>query len=188
MKNTDPPDSNSHKSKHRSGETGAGLKLTPELHRFIRHMGGYFEGSGVPPIGGLILGLLMVAHEPLSAEDIASSLKVSRASLSTNFKILAATGLVEKITNRADRTAYYVFPETALDQAMVLAIQRTMSFKRIIDEGLAAVSEKDIARRRLLDADEYARLVMDSYEKMLAEWRGRAKRLMKLGSSIRSSN
>ena len=92
MKNTDPPNGKSHK-----------LKLTPELHRFIQRMGGYFESSGVPPIGGLILGLLMLAHEPLSAEDIASSLKVSRASVSTNFRVLLATGLIEKHTDRADR-------------------------------------------------------------------------------------
>jgi DNA-binding transcriptional regulator GbsR (MarR family) len=151
-------------------------------------MGGYFEGSGVPPIGGLILGLLMVAHEPLSAEDIASSLKVSRASISTNFKVLAATGLMEKISNRADRTTYYVFPESALEQAMILALQRTANFKRIIDEGLAAVPEKDVTRRRLLDADEYARMVLDAYEQMLADWRRRTRRPMKLASPVRSTN
>ncbi len=138
MNNTDPPNGKSHK-----------LKLTPELHRFIQRMGGYFESSGVPPIGGLILGLLMLAHEPLSAEDIASSLKVSRASVSTNFRVLLATGLIEKHTDRADRITYYVFPDTALEQAMLLSIQRSLSFKRIIDEGLAAVPEKDVTRQRL---------------------------------------
>ena len=171
MKNTDPPDSNGHT-----------LKLTPELDRFIHHMGGYFESSGVPPIGGLILGLLMVAHKPLSAEDIASILKVSRASVSTNFRILAATGLMEKLTNRADRLTYYVFPESALEQAMRLNIQRSQSFKRIIDEGLAAVSEKDVAHQRLLEADEYARMVIDAFEKLLTEWRGRQRKPLKVAS------
>jgi DNA-binding transcriptional regulator GbsR (MarR family) len=160
-----PPNGKSHK-----------LKLTPELHRFIQRMGGYFESSGVPPIGGLILGLLMVAHDPMSAEDIASSLKVSRASVSTNFRVLLATGLIEKHTDRADRITYYVFPDTALEQAMLLAIQRAMSFERIVDEGLAALPDKDVSRRRLMQADEYARLVIASYNEMLVEWRARQRR------------
>ena len=57
------------------------LNLSPELIRFIEGMGMYFENQGIPRIGGRILGLLMVAHEPLSADAIARILKVSRASI-----------------------------------------------------------------------------------------------------------
>ncbi len=63
-------------------------RLTPELSRFIEGMGMYFENQGIPRIGGRMLGLLMIAHRPLSAEDLARILKVSRASLSTNFRSL----------------------------------------------------------------------------------------------------
>ncbi|MGZ6315707.1 MAG: hypothetical protein ACXWNQ_00455 [Anaerolineales bacterium] len=66
-----------------------------------------------------------------------------------------------------------MFPDTALEQAMLLAIQRAMSFKRIVDEGLAALPDKDVSRRRLMQVDEYARLVIASYSEMLAEWRAR---------------
>src|SRR5512140_2592865 len=101
MKNTDPP----HRNNHRVNP--AKVKLTPELSRFIQHMGGYFEGSGVPRIGGLILGLLIIAHEPLSAEQIAAILKISRASVSTNFRILSAAGLAERFTSHDDHVTYY---------------------------------------------------------------------------------
>ena len=57
MKNTDPPN----KFK----------KLSPDLIRFVESMGLYFESSGIPRIGGRILGALMIAHDPLSADDIA---------------------------------------------------------------------------------------------------------------------
>ncbi len=162
MKNTDPPDSNSHRP-----------KLTPELHRFVQHMGGYFESVGVPRIGGLILGLLIVAHEPLSAEDIAAGLKVSRASISTNFRILAAAGLAERFTSHADRTTYYAFPDSAWEQMLQMGIQRAKAFKRIVQEGLAALPERDISHTRLELADDYTDLVTDWYEKMIAEWRTR---------------
>lgn len=168
MKNTDPPDGNDHRPA-RNGRKR--LKLSPELHRFVQHMGGYFENSGVPPIGGRILGLLMIVNEPLSAEEIASVLNVSRASLSTNFRVLSAAGLAERYTSHMDRTTYYVFPDTAWEQAMILGARRAESFKRIIHEGLAAMPEKDTARSHLLRGSEYAELVIEFFERQIEEWR-----------------
>jgi len=173
MKNADPPNTNGHKaSRSRNAKRPAtALKLTPELHRFIQRMGGYFESSGVPPIGGRILGLLMIAHEPLSAEAIASMLNVSRASISTNFRVLAAAGLAERYTSHADRTTYYVFPDTAWEQAMVLGARRAQSFKRIVQEGLTAMPEKDAARWHLMRGTEYADLVIEFFQRQIDEWR-----------------
>ena len=176
MKNTDPPGSNGHRSR-RSPKAGAqgrqprGPRLTPELHRFIQHMGGYFESSGVPPIGGRILGLLMVSHEPLSAQDIAAMLHISRASISTNFRVLDAAGLVERFTSHADRVTYYTFPDTAWEQAMILGARRAQNFKRIVQEGLAAMPEKDAARSHLLRGTEYADLVIEFFRRQVEEWR-----------------
>ena len=182
MKNLHPPGTNGHKAKTRptaslkessrqAARPSTTLKLTPELHRFIQHMGGYFESSGVPPIGGRILGLLMLAHEPLSAEAIAGMLHVSRASISTNFRVLAAAGLAERFTSHADRTTYYAFPDTAWEQAMILGARRAESFKRIVQEGLAAMPEKDQARWQLMRGTEYADLVIDFFQRQIEEWR-----------------
>ena len=63
----------------------------------------YFESYGIPRIGGRILGLLLVADEPLSADSIASVLRVSCASVSTNFKLLLTSSLAEKVTFAGDR-------------------------------------------------------------------------------------
>lgn len=172
MKNTDPPHPNGHRASRSPGlRPKPAIKLTPELQRFIQHMGGYFESSGVPPIGGRVLGLLMIAHQPLSAEDIASILHVSRASLSINFRVLAAAGLAERYTSHADRTTYYVFPDTAWEQAMILGARRAESFKRIVEEGLAGLPEKDAARSHLLRGVEYADLVLEFFQRQLDEWR-----------------
>ena len=170
MKNTDPPRANGHRSK-RASTAAARLKLTPQLHRFIQQMGGYFENSGVPPIGGRILGLLMIAHEPLSAEDIASILNVSRASISTNFRVLAAAGLAERFTSHADRTTYYSFPDTAWEQALVLGARRAQVFKRIVEDGLAAMPESDSARWHLLRGVEYADQCIEFFQRQIEEWR-----------------
>ncbi len=185
MKNTDPPSSPSHRSSRRK-PARLTPRITPDLQRFIEHMGGYFESAGVPRIGGLILGLLILAHEPLSAEEIASTLKVSRASVSTNFRILATAGLAERFTSHADRTTYYVFPDTAWEQLMAMTIRRVMVFKQIVAEGLRALPQRDAAHDRLIIANEYSDWQIEAIQKVMDEWRSQHKPALQIPSSSRS--
>lgn len=147
--------------------------LTPELTKFIQSMGVYFENQGIPRIGGLILGLLMIAHEPLSSEDIASLLKVSRGSISTNFRLLIAGGIVEKVTFHGERTAYYIFPEAAWEQLTAAAIQQTAAFRRVVEQGLAVLPPIDAVRQRFKQMVEWSDFVIESYQKAITEWRAR---------------
>jgi hypothetical protein len=52
---------------------------TPEKVRFVESMGRYLGQYGLSRIGGRLLGLLMIAEEPLSLDDMATTLSVSRA-------------------------------------------------------------------------------------------------------------
>jgi DNA-binding MarR family transcriptional regulator len=159
MKNTDPPH-HDHKA----------VKLTPELSKFIEGMGMYFENSGVPRIGGRILALLMIAHEPLSAEDIGGVLKVSRGSISTNMRILTAAGLAEKVSIPGNRTTFFESPETAFEQMVVARIRSSMTFRKLVDQGLAALTSEDFARHRLENAVMWTDLLIDTFEKVIDDW------------------
>ena len=162
MKNTDPPHSKSQN-----------LKLSPELTRFVENMGMYFESYGIPRIGGRILGLLMVAHEPLSAECIASVLKVSRASISTNFRVLLTSGLAEKVTFPGNRTTYFAFPETAWEKTMTVEVQAISAMKKIAQQGLDALPANDSARGRMEGLISWADFLIEIYQNGLIEWRKR---------------
>ena len=161
MKNTDPP----HQDKFK--------KLSPELSGFIESMGMYFENMGIPRIGGRILGLLMIAHEPLSADDIGKILKVSRGSVSTNIRALLGSGMVEKKSSLHDRTTYFIFAEAALEQRMVTGIQSAMIFKKLAEQGLASLPNNDSARTRMQRSMEWSDLLVDTFQKAMAEWRSR---------------
>ena len=161
MKNTDPPNQNKFK------------KLSPELARFIESMGMYFESQGIPRIGGRILGVLMIAHEPLSADDIARILKVSRASVSTNMRLLTSSGMVEKTSILHDRTTYFVFSEAALEQRMMVGIQAAGIFKKLAEQGLAALPGEDSARIRMERSIEWSDLLVESFQKAIVKWRDR---------------
>jgi len=162
-------------------------KLTPEVFKFIQSMGVYFESYGISRIGGLMLGLLMVAHDPLTAEEIASILKVSRASVSTNFPILLTSGLASKIAMHGDRATYYIFPDTVWVQAMQVSIQSIVTLKQLAEQGLQALSPRDSVRSRLVKTIEYADMQVEYSQKMLAEWRSHQQQTVRLAASSKSN-
>ena len=149
-------------------------KLDPELVRFMESMGMYFESYGIPRIGGRILGLLLIAHEPLSADRIASILKVSRASISTNFRVLLTSGLAEKVTFPGDRTTYFVFPESGLEKTLLVEIQGINALKRLVQQGLNALPSDDSARHRMQEMVDWADFLMKLYQKALLDWQQRS--------------
>lgn len=165
MKNTDPPHHN-----HKAVMTAINAKLTPELRKFIENVGMYFENSGIPRIGGRILGLLMITHEPLSAQDIELILKVSRGSISTNMRMLVGSGLAEKVSPLGNRTSFFIYPESALERRTELGIQSGVNFKRLSQQGLAALPADDIARRRFDESIEWSDVLIEAFQKALAEW------------------
>jgi DNA-binding transcriptional regulator GbsR (MarR family) len=160
MKNTDPPDSTSHI-----------YPLTPELARFVESMGAYFENEGVPRIGGRILGLLLIAHEPLRPEDMASTLKVSRASISTNIRMLTSTSLVEKVSFLHDRHTYFTITEDVWGRAIIAGREKVLAFRSIAELGLEALPGADKVLKRMQEMIEWADMMAEVYEKILLEWR-----------------
>ncbi len=145
-------------------------RLTPEVSRFVENMGMYFENQGIPRIGGRMLGLLMIAHEPLSAEDIARILKVSRGSLSTNFRALLASGMVEKVAVYGHRTTYFVYSDAALEHRTTTGMHAALAFKRLVQDGLAALPPKDAARHHLDASLEWSDMLYAAFERALADW------------------
>jgi len=148
-------------------------KLNTELTQFIESMGQYFESYGIPRIGGRILGLLLVAHEPLGAEDIASILRVSRGSVSTNFRLLLTSALAEKVTFPGDRTTYFAFPQTAWEKAMLVEIEGIAFLKKLAGQGLTALPSGDPARARLEQTIQWTGLITNVYQQALEQWRAR---------------
>jgi DNA-binding transcriptional regulator GbsR (MarR family) len=133
----------------------------------------YFESYGIPRIGGRILGLLLVAHEPLSAENISAILKVSRASVSTNLRFALQVGLAEKVSFPGDRITYYVFPETGLEKTLTAEIQSLGTMKRLAEQGLAALPPGDSVRSRMEALINWADFLIQVWQKALIEWRDR---------------
>ena len=87
------------------------LALTTEQQQFIERVGLYFEQYQLSRIGGRLLGLLLLSDRPLGVEEMATTLGVSRASVSTNIRTSADLGLTERVGLPGDRRDYYRFHE-----------------------------------------------------------------------------
>jgi predicted transcriptional regulator len=100
----------------------------------------FAERYGLPPITGRILGWLMICDPPeQSAADIAQAIGASRASLTTNMRLLTGGGLVHRLTRSGGRTAYYRVDDDAWEKVIRQRVESMTAFSRIADEGISLV-------------------------------------------------
>ncbi|GEM_PF-5938822 len=79
------------------------------MNDVILNSGHSAETVGLPRIAGEVCGLLFMTDGPLSLDEIASALKVSKASVSTNVRLLERLRFVRRGDVREGKRDYYVF-------------------------------------------------------------------------------
>jgi hypothetical protein len=94
------------------------------------------SATELPPITGRILAWLMICDPPeQSADDIAHAISASRAWLTTNMRLLTATGLVHRLMRSIGRTAYYRIDDDAWEKVIRQPVESMMAFGKIVEEG-----------------------------------------------------
>lgn len=74
---------------------------------FIERFARVLEEEGGPRIAGRMAALMLLAPEPLALDAVAERLRASKASVSTNARLLEQWGLVERVTHAGDRRDFY---------------------------------------------------------------------------------
>src|SRR6476646_1819049 len=110
--------------------------LTPDQQRFIENVGLYFEQYQISRIGGRLLGLLTLLGGPFTLDQMAGALGVSRASVSTNIRILVTLGIAEHISLPGDRRDYYRFDKDPWVHGMEARVTSTSTLRRIAAQRL----------------------------------------------------
>ncbi len=125
------------------------------LDDFVEHMGILGEDGHMPRIAGRLLGLFLIETRPLSLRDLADRLKVSKASVSTNTRLLAAAGMIERVSMPGDRQDYYRFASVPLElmlHEMLRHTTRTATFLAATRDKLSASNAEVKARLTMLAA------------------------------------
>jgi DNA-binding transcriptional regulator GbsR (MarR family) len=105
---------------------------------FIEIMGRYFDEGGNPRIAGRLFAFLLLSEEPRSLDELADELQVSKASMSSNARMLEVWGFAERITRPGDRRDYYRMAPTAHHNVLTREIGRLQQLNERLGRARAA--------------------------------------------------
>jgi DNA-binding transcriptional regulator GbsR (MarR family) len=139
---------------------------------FIDRMGLALESDGLPRIAGRIFGLLLVSEDCRSLDQLASALRVSKSSVSTNARLLEQHGVLERNSRPSDRRDYYRVPPDLFSHTMAQRLQRWERFHEAIGDArnvLPIRSRKVL--ERLEEYDSAYAFLTQAIREALARWR-----------------
>ncbi|MFG1708049.1 GbsR/MarR family transcriptional regulator [Nonomuraea sp. M3C6] len=100
------------------------------------------DQDNLPLIAGRILGWLVVCESPeQSADQIGAAIGASRASLSTNLRLLDSVGFLTQITKPGNRTVFYRLDDEAWERVVRRQIASMTVLGEIMNDGIRLVGE-----------------------------------------------
>lgn len=85
---------------------------------FIEQMGFIAQEDGLPRIAGQILGFLLIEGDARTLNEITEALGISKASASTNCRLLADKGALERVGAVGDRVDRYRAAENPAERTL----------------------------------------------------------------------
>jgi DNA-binding transcriptional regulator GbsR (MarR family) len=140
---------------------------------FVDRMAHAAESDGLSPIAGRLFGVFLLSENPLSLDDLAQSLGVSKASVSTEARRLLDRGIVERVSSRSDRRDYYELAPDFFAQVIRSRVARWRKLHDLVNRVNAAPGLSPVVRDRLASIDEIHSFVVERITLALTEWERR---------------
>jgi DNA-binding transcriptional regulator GbsR (MarR family) len=159
--------------------------MDAQTAHFIEQMGLALESDGLPRIAGRIFGLILISDDARSLDDLASELRVSKGSVSTNARLLEQRGILEQISRPGDRRDYYRAPPDLFSHTMAQRIARWQRFHEAIGTARTSLSiQSREVLERLEEYEEAYAFMSQVISEALANWQAsRGDRLAKVGAT-----
>ena len=93
---------------------------------------------------------MLITEDALSLDEIAEALGVSKASVSTDTRLLERMGFVERVSKPGDRRDYYQHTERSFERAIAERIRRMHELEALIESGRELAVTRPV-RDRLAD-------------------------------------
>src|SRR5438876_6123135 len=143
---------------------------------FVEQIAILFQADGMPRVAGRLFGLLLVSAEPRSLDELAKKLRVSKASISVNARLLEEKGIVERIGRQADRRDYYQIADDIVERMLDQRIAKIRRVQRSLADVRARCSFAHAGVRTRLENIELAHNhLLDATGRTLDQWRARKK-------------
>ena len=150
--------------------------LRASEHQFVEKLAVAMETDGFPRIAGRIFGLLMISDGELSLDSIAETLGASKASASTNTRLLEQMGFIERASRPADRRDYYRISGDIFLKTMEQRLAKWNRVRAVVSEAMEDTALSTPARGRLRDFESDSSAMRELLEAALLKLRNRRKR------------
>src|SRR5829696_4261302 len=104
------------------------------VQQLVEQMALICEKEGMPRIGGRIFGYLLATDQTFSLEDLAEQLQASKASVSTNARMLEQFGMIRRVSVLGDRRDFYRVQDDPWEQMLRVAQGRWREIVNVFDE------------------------------------------------------
>lgn len=167
-------------------------ELPAAVQRFVLHWGDMGGQWGVNRSVAQIHALLYLSERPLTAEEIADSLRMARSNVSNSIKELLGWKLIRRVPVMGDRRDHFEAETDIWDMVTRIAQGRK---EREIDPAAAALRAcmvdaradpriSPVAMKRLADMLEFVETINRWYEQMLGVPKAKLVTLIKMGSRV----
>lgn len=134
-------------------------------NEFVAMTATYWETLGLAPSAGMILGHLMVCEPAaLTQSELASALKISAGSVSTQLGILGRVGLVERVRTPGDRMGRYQLPNNMWTHLVLAEGERIQGLRTLAEAGNAVLPAT--RRDRITSLDLMVRFWEDEWPRL----------------------
>lgn len=143
--------------------------MPASVEAFIERMGSSTQADGLPRIAGRLLGFLIIHGGPVNLAELARRLEVSRASVSTNARLLQRLGMIERTTRPGDRRDYYDLaprPHARLLEGYLERMRRTQADVNSLRADLP--DDWPGARRRLAEMQRFYDAALGNITQLIA--------------------
>ncbi|HEX5725358.1 MAG TPA: MarR family transcriptional regulator [Longimicrobiaceae bacterium] len=145
--------------------------MEESVQQFIEKMGILCEKDGMARSAGRIFGLLLASDRPYSLDEIADKLQVSKASVSTNARMLEQLGMIERVSSLGDRRDFYRVEADPWERILRVAQGRWRQMLHVLADAREALPPHMTAgKERLMHAERFHQLLIDETDGLVARW------------------
>ncbi|HET6230354.1 MAG TPA: MarR family transcriptional regulator [Longimicrobiaceae bacterium] len=146
--------------------------MNDAVRQFVEKMALLCEKEGMARIAGRILGLLLVEDGPFSLDELAERLQASKASVSTNARMLEHMGMVRRVSNLGDRRDFYHIEADPWERMLEVGQGRWREMTQLFGDAAASLPEgMESGRERLRLAESFHTLLLQDSARLVERWR-----------------
>lgn len=126
------------------------------------------ELDGLPRIAGRLIGIFLLDGGPISFSDLAERMQASRASVSTNTRLLERLGIIERVALRGERQDFFSLRANPFALAIEQSIEQCQRFSEYVEELLVSAELDEDAIERLRQAQSFHEVTAKTMQGLLA--------------------